>query len=223
MNEHISLWVKQTGVLPVNLLHCQNAGVLKYAMLDGDINNFCLDYSENQDMDADAYKQQAWSSNMRNYIRVAGDDVMLYRVGNVSPERISKSLVLNNMEKFYQYISPKQDVPNIEGIVPFVMKEFRGIRNWLREENSAESSMTALLYMLAFIKDNGNIGNDSLVSLGLPANTLDIVGKLTTMEEHLQHLREGMNGFLPNISYFYVMQPVNYLKRQTILRNSILS
>jgi len=42
MNEHISLWVKQTGVLPVNLLHCQNAGVLKYAMLDGDINNFCL-------------------------------------------------------------------------------------------------------------------------------------------------------------------------------------
>lgn len=200
MNEHISLWVKQTGVLPVNLLHCQNAGVLKYAMLDGDINNFCLDYSENQDMDADAYKQQAWSSNMRNYIRVAGDDVMLYRVGNVSPERISKSLVLNNMEKFYQYISPKQDVPNIEGIVPFVMKEFRGIRNWLREENSAESSMTALLYMLAFIKDNGNIGNDSLVSLGLPANTLDIVGKLTTMEEHLQHLREGMNGFLPNIS-----------------------
>lgn len=200
MNEHISLWVKQTGVLPVNLLHCQNAGVLKYAMLDGDINNFCLDYSENQDMDADAYKQQAWSSNMRNYIRVAGDDVMLYRVGNVSPERISKSLVLNNMEKFYQYISPKQDVPNIEGIVPFVMKEFRGIRNWLREENSAESSMTALLYMLAFIKDNGNIGNDSLVSLGLPANTLDIVGKLTTMEEHLQHLRAGMNGFLPNIS-----------------------
>lgn len=200
MNEHISLWVKQTGVLPVNLLHCQNAGVLKYAMLDGDINNFCLDYSENQDMDADAYKQQAWSSNMRNYIRVAGDDVMLYRVGNVSPERISKSLVLNNMEKFYQYISPKQDVPNIEGIVPFVMKEFRGIRNWLREENSAESSMTALLYMLAFIKDNGNIGNDSLVSLGLPANTLDIVGKLTTMEEHLQHLREGMNGFQPDVS-----------------------
>ena len=50
------------------------------------------------------------------------------------------------------------------------------------------------------IKDNGNIGNDSLVSLGLPANTLDIVGKLTTMEEHLQHLRAGMNGFLPNIS-----------------------
>lgn len=200
MNEHISLWVKQTGVLPVNLLHCQNAGVLKYAMLDGDINNFCLDYSENQDMDADAYKQQAWSSNMRNYIRVAGDDVMLYRVGNVSPERISKSLVLNNMEKFYQYISPKQDVPNIEGIVPFVMKEFRGIRNWLREENSAESSMTALLYMLAFIKENGNIGNDSLVSLGLPANTLDIVGKLTTMEEHLQHLREGMNGFQPDVS-----------------------
>ena len=88
MNEHISLWVKQTGVLPVNLLHCQNAGVLKYAMLDGDINNFCLDYSENQDMDADAYKQQAWSSNMRNYIRVAGDDVMLYSVGKNSPERI---------------------------------------------------------------------------------------------------------------------------------------
>lgn len=200
MNEHISLWAKQTGVLPVNLLHCQNAGVLKYAMLDGDINNFCLDYSENQDMDADAYKQQAWSSNMRNYIRVAGDDVMLYSVGKNSPERISKSLVLNNMEKFYQYISPKQDVLTVEGIVPFVMKEFRGIRNWLREENSAESSMTALLYMLASIKDSGSIGNDNLASLGLPTNTFDIVGNLPSMEEHLQHLREGMNGFQPDVS-----------------------
>lgn len=200
MNEHISLWAKQTGVLPVNLLHCQNAGVLKYAMLDGDINNFCLDYSENQDMDADAYKQQAWSSNMRNYIRVAGDDVMLYSVGKNSPERISKSLVLNNMEKFYQYISPKQDVLTVEGIVPFVMKEFRGIRNWLREENSAESSMTALLYMLASIKDSGSIGNDNLAALGLPTNTFDIVGNLPSMEEHLQHLREGMNGFQPDVS-----------------------
>ena len=200
MNEHISLWAKQTGVLPVNLLHCQNAGVLKYAMLDGDINNFCLDYSENQDMDADAYKQQAWSSNMRNYICVAGDDVMLYSVGENSPERISKSLVLNNMEKFYQYISPKQDVLTVEGIVPFVMKEFRGIRNWLREENSAESSMTALLYMLASIKDSGSIGNDNLASLGLPTNTFDIVGNLPSMEEHLQHLREGMNGFQPDVS-----------------------
>lgn len=200
MNENISLWAKQTGVLPVNLLHCQNAGVLKYAMLDGDINNFCLDYSENQDMDADAYKQQAWSSNMRNYIRVAGDDVMLYSVGKNSPERISKSLVLNNMEKFYQYISPKQDVLTVEGIVPFVMKEFRGIRNWLREENSAESSMTALLYMLASIKDSGSIGNDNLASLGLPTNTFDIVGNLPSMEEHLQHLREGMNGFQPDVS-----------------------
>lgn len=200
MNENISLWAKQTGVLPVNLLHCQNAGVLKYAMLDGDINNFCLDYSENQDMDADAYKQQAWSSNMRNYIRVAGDDVMLYSVGKNSPERISKSLVLNNMEKFYQYISPKQDVLTVEGIVSFVMKEFRGIRNWLREENSAESSMTALLYMLASIKDSGSIGNDNLASLGLPTNTFDIVGNLPSMEEHLQHLREGMNGFQPDVS-----------------------
>lgn len=201
MNYHISLWARRTGVLPVNLLHCQNAGVLKYAMLDGDINNFCLDYSENQDMDVDAYKQQAWSSNMRNYIRVAGDDVMLYSVGKGSPERISKILVLNNMEKFYQYISPKQQVPTVEGIVPFVTKEFRGIRNWLREENSAESSMTALLYMLASIKDEeGNVNEGNLESLGLPANTLDIVGNLPSMEEHLQHLREGMNGFKPNIS-----------------------
>lgn len=200
MNEHISLWAKRTGVLPVNLLHCQNAGVLKFAMLDGDINNFCLDYSESQDMDADAYRQQAWSSNMRNYIRVAGDDVMLYRVGDGSPERIQKNLVLNNLEKFYQYISPKQDAPTIEGIVPFVMREFRGIRNWLREEDSAESSMTALLYMLAFIKDNGNVGIDNLTALGLPTNALDVVGNLPSMEEHLQNLRDGMNGFLPDVS-----------------------
>ena len=121
MNEHISLWAKRTGVLPVNLLHCQNSSVLKYAMLDGDINNFCLDYSESQDMDTGAYRQLAWSSNMRNYIRVAGEDVMLYSIGNSSPERIPKSLVMNNMEKFYQYISPKQNVPMLEGIVPFVM------------------------------------------------------------------------------------------------------
>lgn len=200
MNKHISLWAKQTGVLPVNLLHGQDAGVLKYAMLDGDINNFCLDYSESQDMDVDAYRQQAWSSNMRNYIRVAGDDVVLYRVGKAEPERIRKSLVLNNMEKFYQYISPKRNVPTIEGIVPFVMREFRGIRNWLREEDSAESSMTALLYMLASIKGNGNVGNDNLASLGLPDNTLDIVGNLPSIEEHLQNLREGMDGFLPDVS-----------------------
>ena len=200
MNKHISLWAKQIGVLPVNLLHGQDAGVLKYAMLDGDINNFCLDYSESQDMDVDAYRQQAWSSNMRNYIRVAGDDVVLYRVGKAEPERIRKSLVLNNMEKFYQYISPKRNVPTIEGIVPFVMREFRGIRNWLREEDSAESSMTALLYMLASIKGNGNVGNDNLASLWLPDNTLDIVGNLPSIEEHLQNLREGMDGFLPDVS-----------------------
>lgn len=200
MNEHISLWAKQTGVLPVNLLHCQNAGVLKYAMLDGDINNFCLDYSNSQDMDADSYRQQAWSSNMRNYIRVAGDDVMLYSVGKSSPERISKSLVLNNMEKFYQYISPKQDVPTVEGIVPFIMREFRGIRNWLREENSAEHSMTALLYLLASMRVKGNLDTNKLAIMGLPDNTLDIVNGLPSMEELLRNLKEGMNGFFPDVS-----------------------
>lgn len=200
MNEHISFWIKQTGVLPINLFHCQNTDVLKYAMLDGDINNFCLDYSENQDLEADSYRRLAWSSNMRNYIRVAGDDVMLYSVGNSSPERIPKNLVLNNMEKFYQYISPKQNIPTVEGIVPFVMREFRGIRNRLREGNSAESSMTALLYMLASIKEKGEVNKDNLVSLGLPTNTLDIVDNLSSMEEHLQHLREGVDGFQPDIS-----------------------
>ena len=202
MNEHISLWAKQTGVLPVNLLHCQNAGVLKYAMLDGDINNFCLDYSNSQDMDADSYRQQAWSSNMRNYIRVAGDDVMLYSVGKSSPERISKSLVLNNMEKFYQYISPKQDVPTVEGIVPFIMREFRGIRNWLREENSAEHSMTALLYLLASMRVKGNLDTNKLAIMGSPDNTLDIVNGLPSMEELLRNLKEGMNGFFPSLFLF---------------------
>lgn len=219
MNEHISLWAKRTGVLPVNLLHCQNSSVLKYAMLDGDINNFCLDYSESQDMDTDAYRQLAWSSNMRNYIRVAGEDVLLYSIGNSSPERIPKSLVMNNMEKFYQYISPKQNVPMLEGIVPFVMREFRGIRNWLREENSAECSMTALLYMLASIKDNCKVGIDNLASLGLPANTLDIVSNLPTMEEHLHNLREGMDGFLPDVSLLLrhaagqLFEEANYVAR----------
>lgn len=196
MEKEISLWARKTGVLPVNLFHCQNSDMPQYAMLDGDINNFCLDYSSEQ-REGCVYRKIAWSSNMRNYIRVSGDEVLLYDVCKDEPERIPKKLVLNNMEKFYQYISPKQNVPSIEGVVPFVMREFRGIRNLLREENSAERSMTALMYMLTSL--NGSVDSDHLASLGLPSDTLDVVGNFP-IAESIEHLKEGMKGFVPDAS-----------------------
>lgn len=197
MGNEIKYWATQTGVLPINLLHCQKDNVKKYAMMDGDINNFCLDYSMDENDGDCTYLANAWSANMRSYIRVSGDEVFLYCVDKAQREIINKNLVLNNLERFYQYISPKNNVCQVESIVPFIMKEFRGIRNSLREKNSGEDSMTALLYMLASIE--GDVTEQNLQMLGLPSNTLSIISNLS-VDESIENLKLGMNGLIPNVS-----------------------
>jgi type I restriction-modification system DNA methylase subunit len=190
-------WRDNLGVLPVNLEHNQDENMRKYAMLDGDINNFALAFIDIYD--DDECRNAAWSANMRNYVIVHNDKVILNRTSSKTKEEYGYSLVKDNLYSFYKYLSFKQEEPT--SIVNFLMEEYGKIRSALREVNGEGISLTALLYMLTSVKHK--ITKDNLEENGLPDNTIDIISTIkdnSLIGQIIEEVKKGTDGLKPDIT-----------------------
>lgn len=167
MNHQALLWANTLGMLPINLLPLQSDDAAKYALLNGFRNNFCLTFSE--DLNVQTAKSRAWSSNMANYVCVNGDDLCLYSLNKEEPEQIPYSYVLHNLPRFFDYLGQNQ-IEAQKGVIPFVMKHYRMVRNAMREEGTAGNALKLFLYMLAHMENEGAVdwklpnGADNLAS-----------------------------------------------------------
>lgn len=195
----VDFWRRKIGLLPVYLHHNRQNGDNSYAMLDGDICNFCLDLN-NVDDDQSLYRSMAWSANMQNYIKYdeKSDKIKLYSLNNSNAEEIPLGLVSEHIDDFYKYLGDKTF--NDDSVVRFIIRQFRIIRTSLREKDSAEISLKIFLYILSRL-DVQTDNND----WGLPEDILDCLqllqGKNYELESIISMLKQGLvdYGFKPNI------------------------
>lgn len=144
------IFANRMGMLPVGLAHNRQRDDKRFAMLDGGIHNFCLDVRPNAD--SEMFRNDAWSSNMCNYIHVDGDTLKLYTLSKQEPELLPVKYVVEHINKFYQYLGLNHR--NDRNVVSFLIDQFRVIRNSLREKDVAEYSLRLFLYMLSAVQND---------------------------------------------------------------------
>lgn len=214
MNEQALEWANILGLLPKFFLHGQHAGIEKYAMMNGFSNNFCLSFIN--DVDERSAKSCAWSANMSNYVSIDKDCVLLFNLNKPSPEIIAYKDVIQNLPRFYEYLGIHQ-MNNQDGIVPFVMRHYRMVRNALREENSEGNALKAFLYMLSVLD------NEDRNQWTLPVGTDAIVAEIgdNVFEHVVLDFKEGLRGMrlVPDVKLLLrhcaglLFQEANYIAR----------
>lgn len=161
--------VEQQGLLRVPLLHKQTVDMEYYALLNGTKNNLCLDGHLTQT--SEWYRKMAWSSGNNTYVGFGNGMCHIFRFDRPQVESYEESVVFENADKFIAYLG--KGISNLENtIIPYVLRTYRQLRNEIRTANSGADSLRALLYLLAFSRDNNNV---NLEDWGLNAQDADII------------------------------------------------
>ena len=159
-------------------------------MLNGDKNNFGLDLDVNdKKLSAEEYRSYAWSSDVDSFINVDDKEVFIHRWNRQGEERYNKGVVFQNIEKFYNYLEHTA-LKKENAIVPYAIRTFRGLRNYLREKDSGELSLQAFLYLLA-VAEEKTLSFD-LETWGLN-NEARLVSEVLPIERFLDEFLSGLN------------------------------
>lgn len=144
INEFLDGFKSELGLFPVFLTPRFCETTERYILLNGAKNNLCFDFSN--DFDADKYRSCAWSANTNGYLNIRGDKSYLYSLDKKNSEEIRTDLIIDNLTKFYNYISKKRF--SHDAIVEFTLNVFHKLRNSMRDANGKDS-LRALLYLLS--------------------------------------------------------------------------
>ena len=168
MNAQIERFVNQVGLLNVPLFHNQDRLLEKYALLNGSSNNLCIDAEPwRQEVD---YKGIAWSAGNNNYLLFENGKCTLIRSDRPMAEMYPLQLILDHSDEFFSYLA-KEKKDYGSQIVPYVLRTFRELRHEIRTGNGGLDSLRALLYLLAYHHDGGNV---DLTGWGLEQYDKDI-------------------------------------------------
>ena len=136
-------WIKQFGVLPIKLNPI--LAEERYLMLNGGYSDFCLQSFDDSDFELDKI---AWSSNVKNYVKIITDNVVIRNWYENKTETVKKDKVISNFNQFYNYIFNKSYKTESD-IVPFVIDIFNQLRN-ITQESSDPLEALNLLFILLF-------------------------------------------------------------------------
>lgn len=155
-------------------------------MLNGHKNNFGLDLGSSTNT-PDDYRSFAWSSDVETFLQVTTGKVLIHRWGIAETENYSKSVVENNLEKFYNYLE-KTSQRKENSIVSYAIHTFRSLRNYLGDEANGENALQAFLYLLA--SASGQTSN--LTNWGLAESVSNIVARLP-IDKFQEDFLRGLN------------------------------
>lgn len=146
----ISTWKQNLGLLPINLNPIMDNS--NYVMLNGGYGDFCLQ-TINDNSDIDNYFSKSWSSNTKNFLVLENDNIKIYNWSKNKPETISKELVLNNFDKFYNYLLSKS-FKSSKDVVPYIIDIFRQFRNLTQERTEPVEALNLLFLLLSSLEDD---------------------------------------------------------------------
>ncbi|MBD8083490.1 N-6 DNA methylase [Chryseobacterium caseinilyticum] len=145
-----NFWKKNYGLLPMHLVP-QN-GEERFLMLNGGTSDFCFQSFESDDS-FETYFQSSWSTNTKNYLILGEDKLKIFNWYNNSVEEVSKTQVLSNSEKFYEYLLLKS-FKTQNDVVPFIIDIFRQLRNLTLEKENAKEALNLLYLLLVSIEED---------------------------------------------------------------------
>lgn len=149
---NISIWKQNLGLLPIDLDPTKDNS--NYVMLNGGYGDFCLQ-TINDNSDIDNYFSKSWSSNTKNFLVLDNDNVKIYNWSKTKPEVISKELVFNNFDKFYNYLLSKS-FKSSKDVVPYIIDIFRQFRNLTQERTKPVEALNLLFLLLSSLEDDVN-------------------------------------------------------------------
>ena len=135
-------WIKQFGVLPIKLNPI--LAEERYLMLNGGYSDFCLQSFDDSDFELDKI---AWSSNVKNYVKIITDNVVIRNWYENKTETVKKDKVISNFNQFYNYIFNKSYKTESD-IVPFVIDIFNQLRNITQESSDPLEALNLLFITL---------------------------------------------------------------------------
>ena len=144
-------WIKQFGVLPIKLNPI--LAEERYLMLNGGYSDFCLQSFDDSDFELDKI---AWSSNVKNYVKIITDNVVIRNWYENKTETVKKDKVISNFNQFYNYIFNKSYKTESD-IVPFVIDIFNQLRNITQESSDPLEALNLLFILLVSIEEDYNL------------------------------------------------------------------
>ncbi len=179
-------WTKQFGVLPIKLNPI--LAEERYLMLNGGYSDFCLQSFDDSDSELDKI---AWSSNVKNYLKIITDDVVIRNWYENKTEIVKKDKVISNFNQFYNYIFNKSYKTESD-IVPFVIDLFNQLRNITQESSEPLEALNLLFTLLVSIEEDYN--NIDKAIWGIRNVNLP-----HSFDYFVERIREGVKTAKPNL------------------------
>ena len=142
-------WAIDSGLMPMHLAP-RNEGD-RYIMLDGGYYEFCLDLDAETKKEND-YNSFAWSSDVKNYIRVSGDDVTVYNWRSRRSDTMKLQLVEQRFNQFLKIIN-STSINSSDDVTPFLLGLFAQLRNLTQETRQPVEAMNLLFKLLVSIEE----------------------------------------------------------------------
>ena len=184
----ISIWKQGLGLLPIHLN--PNNSNSDFVMLNGGYGDFCLQ-TINDNSDIDSYFSKSWSSSTKNFLVLDNNNIKIYNWSKSTPEIISKELVLNNFDKFYNYLLSKS-YKSSKDVVPYVIDIFREFRNLTQEKSNPVEALNLLFILLSSLEDdvnNFNFEKWNINNTSIPVN----------FEYYIERIKTGISNIKPEL------------------------
>lgn len=188
--ENKTIWAQNEGLLPIKL--DPTTGAEKYIMLNGGLQDFCIDFSSGDLSREDSFSA-AWSTNTKNYISIKDNFVHVFNWALDSHSKLPIDVV---QKKFDQFVSilKQNTYKTDEDITPYVLSYFRQMRNLTCESHEPIEAL-GLLYKL-LISINQDINAIDCNEWNIPDVVLP-----NQFEEFVDSFKSGVRGIMPNLDY----------------------
>jgi type I restriction-modification system DNA methylase subunit len=145
-------WDRTNGTLSVSLNpNIQETDTSLYVVLNGNVGNFCLDYTADN-FDLKLAKQRAWSSDTGFYVKLDPNKVTLAKWWDDFPDVLPYQTVQENPRKFYNaLIKLTPQLPS--GVVSFAKEAFVKLRNCILLADNGQASLRVFMYLLAALTE----------------------------------------------------------------------
>jgi len=184
-------WAIDSGLMPMHLAP-HNEGE-RYIMLDGGYYEFCLDLDAEGGTESD-YNSYAWSSDVKNYIRVAGNDVTVYNWKSRRSDTMKLALIEQKFNQFLKIIN-STSINSSDDVTPFLLGLFAQLRNLTQETKQPKEAMNLLFKLLVSIEEDHLDAEVcrrwSIIDTVLP-NGFDML---------VESIRKGALQITPNLDY----------------------
>lgn len=142
-------WAIDSGLMPMHLAP-RNHGD-RFIMLDGGYYEFCLDLDLESKTEKD-YNSFAWSSDVKNYIRLSGDDVTVYNWRSRRNDTMKLQLIEQKFNQFLKIIN-STSINSSDDVTPFLLGLFAQLRNLTQETRQPVEAMNLLFKLLVSIEE----------------------------------------------------------------------